>query len=744
MNFEFEQIREIFIAECSELLQKMEASLLAIESNPAEASDEQIGEIFRSIHTIKGNAGVFGFARIVDFTHGIETLLDQARDGKIAMSFELVELLLEARDQLSELVECAANDNPVSDESLLLQKQITEKLSLFYHPKVFVVSDKVIEKTAIEIQKSPVDSKGILPQKNGLWHISLRYKEDTFKNGLDPISIFNYLNKIGEIRSLYTITDSFPKESESFDAENCYLGFELLYNTNGDKQLIEEAFEFVQYDCDIVILPPQRSVDELLEFFEKRNGHVLKLVKILLYLGSIERSDVSILRKQKNSQKNIIESKKITSINLKLEESKDESNKKIEIKKPTEKESVSEHPIKDKKSKTDSKTIRIDSVKLDQLINLVGELVISGANMNQLSFVKKDSEFAESSSNLNRLISEIRDTSLNLRMVQVGDTFARFFRVVRDISTELSKDVQLYTSGGETELDKILVEKLSDPLMHLIRNALDHGIETVEERLALGKSKKASIYLNAFHEAGNVVIEVRDDGRGIAKNKVLQKALEKGLIPEDKKNLSNQEIFSLIFLPGFSTADVVTNISGRGVGLDVVDSNIKQLRGSIRIDSEEGKGTSLQIRLPLTLAIIDGFVFRVANSYFAIPSEQVVECLEFSRNLESENSKNFFNLRGELLPYLRLADFFNLESRKSNRKNLLVLQYLGKNVGLLVDELEGQQQAVIKPLGKIFQKLRGISGSTILGNGEVALILDLPLLFQKVVFIEKQEYGIVH
>ncbi|MDX1958416.1 MAG: chemotaxis protein CheA [Leptospiraceae bacterium] len=714
MNLELAEIKEAFITESSELLQKMETSLLDFERSPQTITDDTINEIFRAVHTIKGNAAVFGFQRIVEFTHGLETVLDEARSGKLNLNLELIEILLESRDQLSELIEAAANETTVTEEQIKVQDSITNRLSKFV--KLTSIQTEVPVEP-ISTKKESNQIRGNLKnQKDGLWHISLRYKKNTFRNGLDPISVLNYLNKIGKIISLHSFLSK-SKET-GFHPEDCYMSFEFTYSTEKNFEGIQDAFEFIQYDCDIIILPPTRNSYEFVNFLESRTETKRFLLSILLHIGSIDKDDIKEIRRKKNSENRPIEVTKI------------ETSKSIPVTQVTNVEEI----VKDKpKEKVEAKSIRIDSSKLDQLINLVGELVISGANLSQLAYTKNEPELLESASHFNRLIGDIRDTSLNLRMVQIGDTFTRYFRVVRDISTELGKDVQLYTSGGDTELDKVLIEKLSDPLTHLVRNALDHGIETKEERIALGKPAKASLYLNAFHEAGNVVIEVRDDGRGIVKEKIISKAIERGLVTEDKRNdLSAQDIYSFMFQAGFSTAEKITNISGRGVGLDVVEKNIKLLRGSIRVDSEEGKGTVLQIRLPLTLAIIDAFVFRVSNSYFAIPLGQVVECLEYQDEFQTDK-KDFFNLRGELLSFLRLASFFQIEKTNSRRKNLLVLQYMGNNVGLLVDELLGEQQAVIKPLGKIFQNLKGISGSTILGNGEVALILDLPLLFQKAV-----------
>jgi two-component system chemotaxis sensor kinase CheA len=327
-------------------------------------------------------------------------------------------------------------------------------------------------------------------------------------------------------------------------------------------------------------------------------------------------------------------------------------------------------------------------------------------------------------------------------MVQIGETFTKFQRVVRDVSKELKKDITLEISGAETELDKTVVEKIGDPLMHLVRNSMDHGIEPADVRQQRGKPLQGTIKLNAFHESGSIVIQVADDGGGLNKDRILAKGIEKGIVAPGQV-LSDQEIFKLIFAAGFSTAEQITNISGRGVGMDVVRQNIEALRGTISIDSEQGVGTTMSIRLPLTLAIIDGFLVQVGNSAFVIPLDLVVECIELNESdRNNEELRNYINLRGEVLPYVRLRDLFELEGNvvvdESARENIVVVQYANSRVGIVVDRLLGEFQTVIKPLAKIFSHIRGIGGSTILGSGEVALIIDVAGLIEQVQAREPQ------
>jgi two-component system chemotaxis sensor kinase CheA len=761
---QLEEILDIFFSESSELLQRMETTLLSLEENPQDPK-ERLEDLFRSVHTIKGSAGIFALDDIVQFTHHLESALDLIREGKLEMRKDMISFFIECRDLISELIEDIANKRVSTQSTLETKDRLIVKLKQLIGGELPEIETPPVEPIAIDIASSFIseevkknESKKFSTNSHLHWHISIRYKKETFRHGLDPISILRYLEKYGEIKNLFTYHFSIP-DLKIMNVEECHLGFEIVYHTDRNYDFILDAFEFVQFDSDIRILPPGRTAEDIFEFIQSREEPPLRLVRILLYLEAITDEMLKELfqlirnRRKKNVEKNQLNQKaldlgkKSSSEPTKLEETVDPKKEELS-ESPIQPPKHNEEPKKTidvslssvtKEISKESKTIRIDSYRLDLLINQVGELVILGANLNQFAHGGSKEDLQEIIFQLNHLISEIRDTSLNLRMVQIGETFSRFQRVVRDISAELGKEVELKITGGDTELDKLVIEKIIDPLTHLVRNALDHGIETKEERIQIGKNPKGVLHLNAFHEAGNIVIEVKDDGRGLNKEKIYKKALEKGLISEGKE-IHESEILRLIFRPGFSTASKITNISGRGVGLDVVEKNISSLRGSVEVFSEEGKGINIQVRLPLTLAIIDGFLFKVGSSHFVVPLDQVVECIEYKQELMDQEGKDFINLRGKVLPFFRLSELFAEDEASQGRKNILVLKYAGREVGLLVDSLLGEFQTVIKPMNKIFKNLKGISGTTILGNGSVALVLDVPMIYQLVNKKEQFQY----
>jgi two-component system chemotaxis sensor kinase CheA len=540
------------------------------------------------------------------------------------------------------------------------------------------------------------------------WHISVRFGPDVMRNGMDPLSFIRYLGTMGKVVAIETVTDALP-DAQHMDPELCYLGFEMAFQSAADKAAIEQVFEFVRDDCRLVILPPHSLISDYVNLINLQQGEAARLGDMLVRCGTLTTQE----------------------LDMALNSQSDEPDKQIGrilVEQGSVQPEVVEAALSKQKQvkemgAAESKSIRVDADKLDQLINLVGELIIAGASVNMIAHRAKVIELQEATSKLSTLVEEVRDSALQLRMVRIGATFSRFQRVVHDVSRDLGKDIALVIDGEETELDKTVVEKIGDPLMHLVRNSMDHGIESADIRQQRGKPAQGSLKLNAFHDSGAIVITVQDDGGGLKRDKILAKAIERGLV-DAGHHLSDAEVYALIFEPGFSTAEKVTNLSGRGVGLDVVKRNITALRGTVGINSEEGVGTTVTVRLPLTLAIIDGFLVGLGKSVYAIPLDMIEECIAFS----AEPGHDYTNLRGEVLPFIRLRELFSLPGSAAKGENIVVLKHAGQKAGLVVDTLLGEFQTVIKPLGQMFAQSPCISGSTILGSGDVALILDVPQL----------------
>ena len=698
---------QTFILESRELLEAMEDALLGVAQ--AEEKDEMVNAIFRAAHTIKGSSGLFSLDHIVAFTHVVESVLDQVRAGKLPIADPLVVLMLACCDHIGALVESVAAGHTKPDDEL---QQLGEPLLVQLRSYLGAPASNAG-------QSSVVDAPGVDPiariPDGGVsadhWHISVRFGPDVLKNGMDPLSFIRYLETLGHINGMVTLTDALP-EADAMDPETCYLGFEIALQSKADKAAIEHVFEFVLDDCSLKILPPHSLVNDYVNLIQQQQGDMTRLGEMLVRCGTLTPQE---LDRALNSQSDT-PAKPIGTILV------EQGSVQPEV---VEAALTKQKLIKDIGA-TESRSIRVDADKLDQLINLVGELIIAGASVNLIARRSHISELEESTSKLSMLVEEVRDSALQLRMVRIGATFGRFQRVVHDVSRELGKDITLIIDGEETELDKTVVEKIGDPLMHLVRNSMDHGIESAELRAARGKPAQGTLKLNAFHDSGSIVITVQDDGGGLNRERILAKALERGLV-EAGQHLSDADIYALIFEPGFSTAEKVTNLSGRGVGLDVVKRNITALRGTVSLTSEDGVGTTVTVRLPLTLAIIDGFLVEVGKSVFAIPLDMIEECVAYT----AEAGHDYTSLRGQVLPFIRLRELFGIAGTPVKGENIVVLKYAGQKAGLVVDTLLGEFQTVIKPLGHIFNQVTCISGSTILGSGDVALILDVPALVRQ-------------
>ncbi|MCV2364662.1 chemotaxis protein CheA [Paucibacter sp. DJ1R-11] len=663
-----------FISEAHEHLAALEQLLLELEGD--SGNRQLLDALFRSAHTIKGSAGLFGLVEVAAFTHHVETLLDQLRDGTAALTPETSTLLLRCNDEIRVLICAAERQAPADAASASRREALVQGLRAISAPSM----QQAQAATAPSSESAP--DAGLQS-----WRIRVDFGIETFRDGMDPLALLSYLRGLGDLNELQCSSARLP-EFQTMDPEACYLTLSFVFNSAVEHSTLEAAFDFIRAESQVLI---EALPDASLQ------GAALDRAHSLDSRASLSSSPAATS----------------TPTSVRTDETPPPS--------PSSAPAASDEP----------RFIRVPADRLDLVINLLGELVIASAGASLLAKQSRQGALMAANEQIGQLVEEVRNGTLQLRMVQIGETFSRFRRVVRDTAAELNKDVALQIMGGDTELDKSVVERIADPMMHLVRNALDHGLESPEERIAAGKSPQGRLTLSARHEAGSILIQIEDDGRGVRRQKVLQRAWERGLV-EAGVQPSDADILRLIFAPGFSTAEKVTNLSGRGVGMDVVRSNIEQLRGNVAIDSVEGQGTRITIRLPLTLAIIDGFLVGVGQSKFIFPLDAVVEVIENRPALAAmdERGRGTVELRSQVLPVVGLRELYAIDSATPERSSVVVLQSSGQRYGVQVDQLLGQHQTVIKPLGRMFRSLRGMSGSSILGNGEVALIFDVHSLCQ--------------
>ncbi len=734
--FDSNELLEVFLTEGRELTDVLEQGLLQLEQHNEHIDAEAVNALFRAAHTIKGSAGVVGLDAVVSFTHLVETAFEKIRSGRLSITHDLTGLLLRCTDHINQLFDFAQSQQ-LPDEAAMQRGEayLTKLRQIMADPKVShgsgdniavhdamrhpssdggidpcVASDQV-SFVATSSAESPFTNSFDTDTQNGLWHLSIGFAADTFRDGFEPMAMVRFLSSQVTILAEQWFFERIPPLSQATaeDLESCYLEVELLITNCEESQLLD-AFEYIRSDCRFLLFSPTRTVEQYqqkLRTFDHDTANNLELRwRQLDWFPAEPVQTVSPELQLEEHTSLAVTSNATSSADGSTPRASNSQNGKV----------------------VDQRVMRVPAAKLDQLVNQLGELVIATATMHEQAKLSGNQALMESIAHVQSLVDDIQGSALQLRMVQIGDTFNRFNRVVRDIATELGKDIRLEIKGAETELDKSMVERISDPLMHLVRNAMDHGLESPDERIASGKIPQGVLQLSAFHDSGSIVIEIRDDGRGINRERVKAKAIEKGLISSNAI-LSDHEIDALIFEPGFSTAEAISNLSGRGVGMDVVRKNIEALRGTVDIESTPGLGTSFSLRLPLTLAIIDGFMVSIGQAKFVIPLDLVTECIELPHIVShTELEADCLNLRGDVLPFLHLDQVFAIEHTPSDRRSIVVVRYGNQKAGLVVDQLIGEFQTVIKPLGKLFQYIHGISGSSILGSGEIALILDIPKL----------------
>ncbi len=664
MSIDLERFHKSFFEESFEGLDSMETALLALNISAADA--ETINTIFRAAHSIKGGAATFGFASVAEYTHGVETLLDQMRSGKRQVRQADVDLLLRVVDVLRGLLG-SARDGTAFDAAAVASTQAEITAALTGEAPATVVASA-----------APVAVAAAAPTG---WLIRFEPKPDLFRSGNDPLRIIRGLEGLGEL-AVEADIGGVPSFADA-DAESCYLAWTLRLNGEATRAEVEELFSWVEDECRLVIEPMLETAG----------------IPAVGEVDAVDSGKPALALVKSGEAAALAPPPPATSAGV-----------------PTR--------------SSDSSSIRVGTEKIDALINLVGELVITQAMLTQQAADLDPVQFEKllnGLSQLDRNTRMLQEAVMATRMLPMEAVFSRFPRVVRDLATKLNKQVRLVTVGEQTELDKSVIEKITDPLNHLVRNSLDHGLEPADERIAAGKDATGTIKLSASHQGGNICIEVSDDGRGLNRARILSKALEKGIACSDA--MSDAEVWQLIFAPGFSTAEKVTDVSGRGVGMDVVKKNIQALGGTVELSSPAGSGTKVLIRLPLTLASLDGMSVGVGDEVFIVPLGSVVESLqpkpEQIKRMAGEGT--VVKVRNEYLPLMDLRDWFLLPGalRLAQESIVVIVESEGRKLAMQVDELVGQQQVVIKSLEANYRRVRGVSGATILGDGRVSLILDV-------------------
>lgn len=706
-----------FIAELEDFTVTLESDIIELETT---SDADLINKVFRAFHSIKGSSGIIGFKRLSQFTHKAEFLLEEARSGRFQISSKFIDTLLECNNIfkvfLNNIINTEVNseEDAIKKDLLVLIERAENELTKF--------SKDFSKEKDINLKIKKEEKK----YEYNFFEISINLKPNIFESGNDPLMYLEDLFEHGE----YVKIKCYTKEIqflENYDPYKNYLSWKILYKTEKDENFIKNIFLFIIGDNDIVI-------NDVTDFvYYKTKGNISLLEKIL------HNNDDEIFPSLIKDYQNFLKEKGLKS-ETSSDSEKDHSNKDDLSDESIDKNEISEEDTKSFKKTIKSQFIRVDIRKIDELVKLVGEMVIGYSQMIQamselIPQSWEQTEVYATVENFHRTINDIQSKVMKIRMIPIGPTFAQFKLLIRDYSAKLNKKVGLEFHGEDTELDKRIIEVVSDPLRHMVRNSVYHGIESIEERIYAGKSEVGLIKLNAYHEEGNMVIEVIDDGKGLNKKKILKKAIELGLYDSSKgKILDEREVYNFIFEPGFSTADEISDLSGRGVGMDVVKSNIESMRGKIYVSSVEGESTTFKIILPLTVSIIEGMIFGVGDKLFILPLLSIISLIRPSNKMitKVEGKSEIINLRGEFIPLLRLYKEFDIEAKITDSMEaiILIVESEGRRYGIMVDELISQQQVVIKPIDKMFEKVKGITGASILGSGKVALIIDAPTLIR--------------
>ena len=669
---------EVFRQEASELFEVLEGALLDLGLRPDDR--ELVDSAFRALHTIKGSGAMFGFDKVASFTHEFETAFDRVRKGEIKPTQELISVALAAKDYIRALIEDPQSTDDVIGEAIL---DDLKRFVSFDQPAAAV----------IEIAEAPPLAPGASKQAG--WHLHLEFESHILRNGSNPLDLLEDLCKLGPC-FVVPITDGVPFLDE-MEPEDCYLKWDVKLHAACNKDAIDDVFMFVQDEMKLTLSPLDHAeAPAPAPLFQLLDDEPATAEMAAPVAEAVAEQPVAKAEPQSEA-------------------------------KPEIKREAAPARREDAKQERGIATVRVQAERLDELMDRVGELVIAQARLTQLAASGSDLSIKMIAEEIERLASSLRDTTMGARMVPIGSLFGRFRRLVHDLSRDLSKPVEFVTSGEDTELDKTMIECLADPLVHLIRNAIDHGIEDTATRAANGKTEQGRIELAAVHSGAQVLVTVKDNGGGLNTARIRAKAEEQGLIAAGAV-LSDHEIHQFLFHPGFSTAQTISALSGRGVGMDVVKRTIENMRGSIDLSTRPGQGTTVTLRLPLTLAIIEGLLIRVGEGRYIIPLSAVEECVELTAEDERSRGRNFLNVRGNLVPFLRLREIMSSSGAPDRHQKTIIISTGETRVGLVVDQIIGNHQTVIKSLSKLHSDVTIFSGATILGDGTAALILDVAQL----------------
>jgi two-component system chemotaxis sensor kinase CheA len=686
MTLDLAQFHQTFFEESFEALGSMEAALLKLSAG--EADGELINMIFRVAHSIKGGSATFGFTDVAAFTHTLETLLDQLRSGRRAVQSSIVDVLLRSVDVLREMLNATQRKQP-ADPGLTvgLHAELQGIVDSPGDASAVAAPPPVSAVTVASAQKGhALSSAGAEPVVG--WHIRFIPGVQMMEHGNDPLRMIHELAALG---TLVTRVDAgkVPTLAE-LDPEVCLLSWQMELRTEAERSAIEQIFEWAEGECTLSIEPLAPVAARPEDPSSAAPSPVVPAAAIAPSASAAGAGAAVAARTPPAT------------------------------------------PEPQRSGSGEGGSIRVSIEKVDELLNSVGELVITQSVCSQLAAElegRQADELRNALVQFERHLRSLQESVMRVRMLPIASIFNRFPRMIRDLGQRLGKKMELKMSGDQTELDKTVLEKIGDPLVHLVRNAIDHGIEMPDKRRAAGKSEQGTIGLHAYHKGGNVIVEVSDDGAGLQRDKILAKARERGLVGADEE-LPDDKILNLIFAPGFSTAEVVSDVSGRGVGMDVVRRNINEIGGHVQLYSTPGKGSTVRIRLPLTLAILDGQLARVGREIYIVPIVSIVETIQIKPDQISSLAQKaeLFRLRDEYIPIVRLYELFGVEADNTDLLNglLMIVEADGRRVGLFVDELLSQQQVVIKSLETNFRQVTALAGATMLGDGRVALILDIP------------------